>query len=154
MDIKKRFVDSKIADYQTVSPIVFVNGIRQGGKSTLVSNLKIPKSTYFTFDNSTTMAAAAASPATFLSSQQGPVIIDEVQLVPELFRPLKIIVDELRLQKDANVNGKYILTGSANILALPDLSDSLVGRMTVLTLYPFAVSEFIQTKGDAIERSE
>lgn len=63
-------------------------------------------------------------------------------MVPELFRALKVVVDELRLTDKEKANGKYLLTGSANILALPKLSDPLVGRMTVLTLYPFCKRSF------------
>jgi predicted AAA+ superfamily ATPase len=80
------------------------------------------------------------------------LIIDEVQLVPELFRALKVVVDELRLQDKANANGRYLLTGSANILALPKLSDPLVGRMTVLTLYPFCTAEASQGKGNGLDK--
>jgi len=64
-----------------------------------------------------------------------------VQLAPELFRALKVVVDEARRAKGALANGRYMLTGSANIMALPKLSDALVGRMAVLTLYPFTVGE-------------
>jgi len=91
------------------------------------------------------IAAAASSPSTFLGGRNKPLIIDEVQMVPEIFRPMKIIVDELRLRKKAN--GRYLLTGSANIMALPKLSDALVGRMAVLTLYPLSALEIFEGKG-------
>jgi predicted AAA+ superfamily ATPase len=73
-------------------------------------------------------------------------------MVPELFRALKLAVDEIRLKDKAHANGRYLLTGSANILALPKLSDPLVGRMSVLTLYPFSTAEAIQSKGDGLDR--
>ncbi len=98
------------------------------------------------------MAAASAAPEAFLTGYNLPLIIDEVQLVPELFRALKVVVDELRTTENANANGKYLLTGSANILALPKLSDPLVGRMSVLTLYPFTVAEATHDLGGGIER--
>ena len=114
------------------TPVVFVNGPRQAGKTTLVQSLaaKDFPADYISFDNATQMAAAAASPETFLSSRQGPMIIDEVQLVPDIFRALKIVVDNLRLANEGKVNGRFLLTGAANIMALPKLSDPLVGRMS------------------------
>lgn len=123
------------------SPVVFLNGPRQAGKSTLVHNLSQNEfpAEYVTFDNTTQMAAAAHSPESYLTMRKGPLIIDEVQLVPEIFRALKLVVDDLR--KEANPVGRFLLTGSANIMALPRLSDALVGRMRILTLYPLAGAE-------------
>lgn len=119
-------------------PVVFLNGPRQAGKSTLVQRLSgtdFPAE-YVTFDNATQMAAAAAAPEAFLGNRDGALIVDEVQMVPELFRSLKMVVDELRLADKASSHGRFLLTGSANIMALPMLSDPLVGRMSVKTLYP------------------
>lgn len=98
------------------------------------------------------MATAASSPHIFLKEYEGPVILDEVQMVPEIFRALKIKVDELRLKDSESKNGRYLLTGSANIMALPRLSDPLVGRMSVKMLYPFSACEILGGKGDFIER--
>lgn len=154
-----RQVTSELQSALHISPVVFLNGPRQSGKSTLVQGLsqlnssgKEETATYITFDSATQMAAAAAEPQAFLTSRKGNLIIDEVQLVPELFRALKIVVDEIRLKDKANANGRYLLTGSANILALPQLSDPLVGRMSVLTLYPFCTAEAIQSKCEGLER--
>lgn len=139
------------------SPVVFLNGARQVGKSTLVYGLSAGKDGgedayhYVTFDRPTQMAAAAAAPEAFLNAHS-KLIIDEVQLVPEIFRALKIIVDENRLEQKPGTNGRYLLTGSANILALPRLSDALVGRMSVLTLYPFSTAEVIKSSGSGLER--
>ncbi len=132
------------------SPVVFLNGPRQSGKTTLARELarKGYPAEYVSFDNVTHMEAAYANPESFLRLRKGPVIIDEVQLVPDLFRALKIIVDETRLGEKERSNGRFLLTGSANIMVLPKLSDSLVGRMSITTLYPFAVCEVLGTKGD------
>lgn len=125
------------------SPVVFLNGPRQAGKSTLVQRLSRDEypAEYITFDNATQMAAASVSPEAFLNNRKGPVIIDEVQIVPVMFRALKQVVDELRLTDKKNSNGRFLLTGSANIMALPKLSDPLVGRMSVKTLYPLSGGE-------------
>ncbi len=135
------------------NPVVFVNGPRQCGKSTLVQKLaeKEFPAEYASFDSITQMAAAAASPHSFLTNRQGALIIDEVQMVPELFRELKMVVDEIRMQDKANCNGRFLLTGSANIMALPKFSDPLVGRMSVKTLLPFSASEVFGGNGDFLE---
>lgn len=153
-----RHITPRLLAALQVSPVVFLNGARQSGKSTLVQNLrdeigdKDSPAAYVSFDRPTQMAAAASAPESFLSAYKETLIIDEVQMVPDLFRALKIAVDELRLADKAHANGRYLLTGSANILALPELSDPLVGRMTVLTLYPFCAAEASQGKGNGLDR--
>lgn len=136
------------------NPIVFLNGPRQAGKSTLVQTLSRKEyvANYVSFDNATQMAAATSSPESFLLQRDDRLIIDEVQLVPGLFRALKIVVDELRLKNKEYSNGKFLLTGSANIMALPKLSDPLVGRMSVKTLYPFAACEALGGRGDFLTK--
>lgn len=136
------------------NPVVFLNGPRQSGKTTLVRELARNEypAEYVSFDSVTHMEAAYASPESFLGRRSGPVIIDEVQLVPDLFRALKIVVDEARLGEGGRSNGMFLLTGSANIMVLPKLSDSLVGRMSVRTLYPFSACEVFSAEGDFPER--
>ncbi len=136
------------------NPVVFVNGPRQSGKSTLVQRLaerEFP-ARYISFDNITQMAAAANEPHEFLTTQGYPLILDEVQMVPDLFRPIKELVDNIRRKDKKNSYGRFLLTGSANIMALPRLSDALVGRMSVKTLYPFSVSEVLNGKKDFLKR--
>lgn len=136
------------------NPICFLNGPRQSGKSTLVQILAKTKfpAEYVSFDNATQMTAASASPETFLNQRKAPLIIDEVQIVPDLFRALKIVVDEMRFKNKKHSYGKFLLTGSANIMALPKLSEPLVGRMSIKTLYPFAASEVLKGKGDFLKK--
>lgn len=141
-----------------MSPIVFLSGARQTGKSTLVKTIagdmgaKGAAAHYITLDRPTFLAAASSAPEALLTSYEGPVIIDEVQLAPELFRVLKLVVDEARQAKGMRANGQYLLTGSANIMALPNLSDSLVGRMAVLTLYPFTAAEATDNRLGGLKR--
>ena len=117
--------------------LIYLNGMRQCGKSTLAQNISVErKINYVTFDNPTQLLFARNDPAGFLQHLPENMlnVIDEVQLAHELFRNFKIAIDENRLvdKKEA----LYVLTGSANIFALPELADALVGRMAILTLFP------------------
>ncbi|TVR94366.1 MAG: ATP-binding protein, partial [Spirochaetaceae bacterium] len=151
--IPRRIADPIVSALQS-NPIVYVNGPRQAGKSTLVRALSQGQfpADYVTLDNATQMAAAASSPRSFLGGRSRPLIVDEVQLVPELFRVLKEIVDEKRFHDPEHGNGQFLLTGSADIMALPGLADALVGRMAVKTLLPFSASEYSGRTGDFLER--
>ncbi len=119
------------------TPVVLVHGARQTGKSTLVKAHaeSADKGHYLTLDDATMLAAATEDPAGFLSRYEGSVVLDEVQRVPGLFQSIKLAVDRDRQP------GRYLLTGSADVLLLPNLSESLAGRMEILTLWPFSGSE-------------
>ncbi len=118
-------------------PVVLLNGARQVGKSTLVEWITEKKHTakYFTFDDAAVLSAVHDNPIGFLSSFDEPIVLDEVQKVPALFPAIKRIVDKKRIP------GRFLLTGSANVLLLPTIAESLAGRMEVLTLWQFAQSE-------------
>ncbi|KMP11317.1 hypothetical protein UR09_03725 [Candidatus Nitromaritima sp. SCGC AAA799-A02] len=119
------------------TPVVMIVGARQTGKSTLAETLlkKSHPAQYYTMDDPTVLAAASASPLSFLESLPERVILDEVQRVPEVFLALKKIVDQNR------VPGRFVLTGSANVLTLPKVSESLTGRMEIHTLWPLSQGE-------------
>lgn len=124
------------------TPAIYLNGPRQAGKSTLMEHIgQTLNAQYYTLDDISVLSAALSDPQAFLSNLTGPVILDEIQLAPELFRALKIKIDDLRKVAGTKANGSFLLTGSANVLALPDLSDALVGRMQVFTLYPLSAGE-------------
>ncbi len=95
---------------------------------------------YATFDNLPTLASASNDPVGFIRSIQKPVILDEVQRVPELFLPIKEDIDKYRLA------GRYALTGSANPMVVPKLGDSLAGRMLLYELYPLSQGEILGKK--------
>lgn len=154
MEYRTRKLSGRVLLSLKRNPVVFLNGPRQSGKTTLVRELARNEypAEYVSFDNVTHMEAAYVSPESFLGRRSGPVIIDEVQLVPDLFRALKVVVDEARLGEEGRSNGMFLLTGSANIMVLPKLSDSLVGRMSVRTLYPFSACEVFSAEGDFPER--
>lgn len=149
-----RYIQNRLMQALGGSPLVFLNGPRQAGKSTFVQTLS--KSTfpaeYVTFDSTAQMISASYAPETYLRERKGALIIDEVQLVPDIFRALKGVIDDLRQQHSDKVVGQFLLTGSANIMALPKLSDPLVGRMNLLTLYPLSGAEIAQGKGDFVAR--
>ncbi len=131
---------------------VYLNGPRQCGKSTLARTFEHGEYPmhYVTFDDPMQVASALAAPDLFL--KQAPrMIIDEVQLVPELARHIKVAIDEDR-RNEPTPGGRFLLTGSANILALPKLSDALVGRIAVFTLYPFSISEVIGSRADWLDQ--
>ena len=154
MQYVKRRLSGKVLFSLKNSPVVFLNGPRQSGKSTLAQMLirdDYPAE-YLSFDDQSQVAAARLSPENFLNSLKGPAVIDEVQMVPSLFRALKLAVDEARFRDEERSNGRFLLTGSANITVLPELSDSLVGRMSVKTLYPLAACEIFKGEGDFPER--
>ncbi len=150
----ERKLGQNILDALQGFPVVYVNGPRQAGKSTLVHSLAATQwpAEYVTFDEATMLGAAEANPESFLHAWPGRLILDEVQRVPGLFRALKMRVDETRLAARQDANGRYLLTGSANIMALPALSDALVGRMSVLTLYPLSALEVTGGQGGFINR--
>lgn len=149
-----RALENSVKEALSLMPAVFLNGPRQAGKSTLVQHISAQylHADYVTFDNTGILAAAAHDPEGFLRSFTKPVVIDEVQLVPEIFRVLKLLIDEYRLKDKKQANGRFLLTGSANILALPSLSDALVGRMAVLSLYPLSANETLGQGGPIMDR--
>lgn len=128
-----RFLRPKLIEALDDTPVVLVHGPRQCGKTTLAQTVK--GYAYITFDDEVQLAAAKADPVGFVADLPERVILDEVQRVPELFVTLKAAVDRDRRP------GRFILTGSANVLLAPKLSDSLAGRMEMLRLYPLAQCE-------------
>src|SRR5436190_8682823 len=116
------------------SPVVFIQGARQTGKSTLAKSLSergFP-SRYVTLDDAVTLSAAQADPQGFIAGLDAPVIIDEVQRAPGLALAIKSAVDADRKP------GRFLLTGSANVLLLPKVSESLTGRIEIHTLWPLS----------------
>ena len=138
----KRHIESNILRALSDTPVVLLNGARQTGKSTLVQSLGQTelKARYLTLDDSTVLSSADKDPMGFIRQFEGTVIIDEVQRAPGLFDAIKIEVDRRRMA------GRFLLTGSANVLLLPKLSQSLTGRMELLTLWPFSRGEIESRK--------
>jgi predicted AAA+ superfamily ATPase len=144
MKYLERGLDGFLEKTLKTRPLVYINGPRQTGKSTMARHFK-GDANYISFDSPIDQAAAKADPGKFIQSLPDKKlnIIDEIQIVPEIFPYLKMAVDENRTQ--GRGTGLYLLTGSANLMALPQLSKALVGRMSVLTLLPFSSSEYRRT---------
>lgn len=131
-----RFIEPRLAEALSDTPVVLIHGPRQCGKTTLARAFGETRGySYFSFDDDVARAAAEADPAGFAGDLPPKAILDEVQRVPTLFTALKTVVDRNRAP------GRFILTGSANVLLVPRLADSLAGRMEILRLHPLAQSE-------------
>jgi hypothetical protein len=132
--IFRRFADALIETALKDTPVILVIGPRQCGKTTLVKKFAGHGRTYVTLDDDTVLAAARNDPAGFVRGFDR-VTIDEVQRSPELLRAIKQSVDNDRRP------GRFLLTGSANVLTLPQVSESLAGRMEIVTLLPLSRAE-------------
>jgi predicted AAA+ superfamily ATPase len=129
-----RLATTQVQEALLDTPVILIHGPRQCGKTTL-AQFAAPDHSYITFDDQATLEAAQFDPVGFVKRLPEYVILDEVQHVPELFRAIKLSVD---LNRKA---GRFVLTGSANVLLLPSLSDSLAGRMEIINLLPLAYAE-------------
>jgi predicted AAA+ superfamily ATPase len=119
------------------TPVTMLVGPRQSGKSTLAQGLvaQVDGARYLTLDDGLTLGAARDDPAGFVSDPAGTLVIDEVQRVPDLLREIKASVDRDRRP------GRFVLTGSADVLTLPRVAETLAGRMEVLRLWPLSQGE-------------
>ena len=158
--IYPRYIEQRLAEALEDSPVVLIHGPRQSGKTTLAQfacapgNLdwgdsaymweSLPLRTlsvrernyeYITFDDDTVRAAAREDPVGFVGDLPERVILDEVQRAPEIFTAIKMVVDRNR------VNGRFLLTGSSNVLLIPTLAESLAGRMEIVRLHPLSQDE-------------
>ncbi|TAM74416.1 ATP-binding protein [bacterium] len=129
------------------TPVTLLAGPRQAGKSTLARDglAGSRPMAYVTLDDAAALASAHADPVGFVDGLREPTVIDEVQRATGLFPAIKASVDRDRRP------GRFLLTGSANVLMLPNLSESLAGRMVILTLWPLAQSEIERTTPRLLE---
>jgi predicted AAA+ superfamily ATPase len=131
-----RFAEPSLVEALADTPVVLIHGPRQCGKTTLAQIAGRKRGyAYFSFDDDVTLAAAVSDPAGFIADLPERVILDEVQRAPGIFSALKSAVDRRRIP------GRFLLTGSANVLLLPTLAESLAGRMGILRLHPLAQCE-------------
>ena len=129
-------VQAALAD----TPVVCVLGPRQSGKTTLVRQLA-PQRAYFSLDDHRYQQAAAEDPLGFVASLPDEATLDEVQRAPGLLPAIKLAVDRDRRP------GRLLLTGSANLLLLPGVTESLAGRMEIVQLHPLTEAEKARRPG-------
>lgn len=141
-----RFSADRVRGALKDTPVVMITGPRQSGKTTLVRTFADHNRSYSTLDDDTVLAAARGDPAGFIRGLDR-AIIDEVQRVPEILRAIKQSVDDDRRP------GRFLLTGSANVLTLPRVSESLAGRIEVVSLLPFSQSELRGAKPSFLQRA-
>jgi predicted AAA+ superfamily ATPase len=135
-DLVERKAQPLLMEALSDTRIVLINGARQAGKSTLTRLISAHLADLTTrlLDDPATLVAAREDPTGFVD-HEGLMVIDEIQLAPELLRPIKLTVDL------DPAPGQFLLTGSSRILALRSLPDALPGRMEIVELWPFSQGE-------------
>lgn len=160
-DFYPRSIGRRLAEALEDSPVVLIHGPRQCGKTTLAQLICAPgyltwdsdflargdgrtsrgwprqhrDYTYISFDDAGVREGARADPLGFVADLPERVILDEIQRIPDLFEAIKVEVDRRRIP------GRFLLTGSTNVLLLPQLSESLAGRLQIVRLHPLAQHE-------------
>jgi uncharacterized protein len=140
----RRYLLPRIEEALQDTPVVLVNGPRQAGKTTLVRQLADAARTYVTLDDAATLAGVRHDPVGFVRDLD-MAVIDEVQRAPELLLSIKQSVDQDRRP------GRFLLTGSANVMTLPRVADSLAGRIETHTLLPLAGCEIAGRPGQWLD---
>jgi hypothetical protein len=140
-----RWIEPRIDEALQDTPVVLLAGPRQAGKTTLVRQIAERGLHYLTLDDELTLLSAREDPVGMIRNLDRAVI-DEIQRAPELLLAIKKSVDEDRRP------GRFLLTGSANLMALPMVADSLAGRMETLMLLPLSQSEIENRPANWIDR--
>ena len=139
------FLERRAEEALSDTPVVLIVGPRRAGKTTLVKSMEDAGRTYITLDDQTMLEAARFDPAGIIRNLDR-AIIDEIQRAPDLLLAIKKAVDE-----DYRP-GRFLLTGSANLLTLPRVADSLAGRMETLQMLPLARAEIEGRTPSFLER--
>lgn len=134
VNLLPRYLESKLKIALSDTPVVCILGARQCGKTTLAQQFDNQR-TYINFDDAAILTAAKQDPTGFIEGLPEKVILDEIQRIPELMTAIKASVDRQRTP------GRFLLTGSANLLLLPRVQESLAGRMEVINLQPLTEQE-------------
>lgn len=144
----QRHLTPLVAEALSDTPVVLLQGARQVGKSTLAKDLLEARlgGRYLSLDDQAVRRAAEVDPVGFVAQSKGLVVLDEIQLAPDLFRVIKADVDKDRRP------GRFLLTGSTNVLVLPRLSESLAGRMELVTLEGLSQSEIHGHSSNLVDR--
>ena len=121
-------------------PVLTIIGPRQSGKTTLAKEM-FPNYTYVNLEDPKTRALAQNDYEGFFAKYREPLIIDEVQQVPELLSAIQVLVDA-----DRNKCGRFVITGSHQPLLQAKIAQSLAGRTSILTLLPLSIEELKEEK--------
>lgn len=140
----ERFITKAIETALSDTPCLLLTGPRQSGKTTLINQWST-SSRSLSFDNWSVLHQAKNDPEAFIeglvaANPSQLIVLDEIQYVPELFLPIKRIIDQNRRP------GMFLLTGSANLLSWAKTPDSLVGRIEYASLYPLSLLEIMGKK--------
>ncbi|WP_422021679.1 ATP-binding protein [Pyruvatibacter mobilis] len=141
-----RYAKNKIQEALTDTRVVLISGPRQSGKTTLATEIAADDIPFFTLDDATVLEAAKNDPVGFLRGLDRAVI-DEIQRAPGLLLSIKTEVDRNKSP------GRFLLTGSANLMTVPLVADSLAGRMEVVKLLPLSQSEIVGAKSTFLENA-
>ncbi|RMB09032.1 ATP-binding protein [Eilatimonas milleporae] len=141
----QRFLERQAEEALSDTPVVLIVGPHRVGKTTLVRKMQEEGRDYITLDDQTVLEAAQSDPAGFIRGLDR-AIIDEIQRAPDLLLAIKKTVD------DDYRPGRFLLTGSANVLTLPKIADSLAGRMETLQMLPLARAEIEGCQPSFLER--
>ena len=146
MKLAERSLKPRLLAALADTPALILVGPRQAGKSTLVKAIAAGPhpARYVSLDDLEILAAARRDPVGFVNRADGPLVIDEIQRAPELLLPIKASIDRDRKP------GRFILTGSAQVMLLPKVSESLAGRVEIHTLWPLSQAEIEGVAGKAI----
>lgn len=139
----KRFLEPLIREVLTISPAVLLSGARQVGKSTLSMKLF---DNYVLMDDISIRASAEEDPVSFIENLPKPVCIDEIQKVPGLIEVIKTFIDKDRK------NGMFLLTGSASVLDMKGVGDTLAGRIIDLVMWPLSCREQTGNKVNLVDQ--
>lgn len=131
--IIKRTLSEELKRLSEFYAVIVITGPRQSGKTTL-SKMEFPDYHYVNMENISLRHQIMESPMAFLEQHQKGLVIDEVQNVPELFSYIQVVADN-------NENSRFILTGSSNFSLLEKVTQSLAGRLAILTLLPLSLQE-------------
>lgn len=140
-----RFVEQRVKEALSHMPVVLIEGPRRAGKTTLARKMEDADRPYITLDNQTVLNVARSDPTGFVRGLDRATI-DEIQRLPDLMLAIKMSVDE------SPGPGRFLLTGSANILTLPRVADSLAGRMQTVRMLPLARTEVTGRTPTFLER--
>lgn len=142
-----RWQKENIIEAMNTRRVLLLSGARQCGKTTLAKELVNDDTEYRTLDDITLRKAAENDPHGFVKHNKKTLIIDEVQRVPDLLPAIKKVVDE------NTCSGQYLLTGSTNIQSLPEVQESLAGRITKLRLRPLTQGEQVKSSPKFLEKA-